>query len=300
MNQNIHYTFCPICHSNFIQPIFSAKDYSVSNATFSIWECQDCKGRFTQDIPSESAIGTYYQSENYISHSDTKNGIVNRLYHWVRSITLQQKRKFITQIGTDANKSILDVGAGTGAFANTMQLAGWKVTGIEVDAGARQIAASKFNLQFFLPNFLYQIPPETFQIITLWHVLEHVHDLHGYMKIFRQSLQPNGKLVIAVPNYTSYDAKYYQQYWAAYDVPRHLYHFSPDSMANLAAQHGFVIQQYQSMPFDSFYVALLSEQYKSGKSNFLNAGWVGIRSTFKMWRDTKNCSSVIYVLEKIN
>lgn len=300
MNHNIHYTLCPICNSTNIEPIFSAEDYTVSHALFPIWQCHQCKGRFTQDVPDFLNIGAYYQSENYISHSDTKKGIINVLYHWVRFVTLKRKRKFIEQIGGSINKTILDVGAGTGAFAHTMQQSGWQVSGVEADAGARNIAASKYNLHFHLPEYLNEIKQASFQMITLWHVLEHVHDLHGYMKIFNQSLTPNGKLVIAVPNYTSFDAAFYQQFWAAYDVPRHLYHFSPESMAALAAQHHFKIQQYCSMPFDSFYVALLSEQYKSGKTSLLKAGWVGIRSTFNMWQNAKNCSSVIYVLEKKN
>lgn len=300
MNHRIHYTHCPICNSASIQPSFFAEDFTVSHELFAIWHCNHCNGRFTQDVPDLSAIAAYYQSDSYISHSDTKKGFINQLYHSVRSITLKRKRTFIEQLSAGAAKTILDVGAGTGAFAFTMQQAGWQVSGVEVDTGARNIAASKFKLNFHLPEYLYQISPASFHIITLWHVLEHVHDLHGYMQIFYRSLTVNGKLVIAVPNYTSYDAAYYQQYWAAYDVPRHLYHFSPESMAVLAAQSQFKILQYRSMPFDSFYVALLSEKYKHGSTNLMNAGWIGLRSAFKMWQDVKMCSSVIYVLEKLN
>lgn len=299
MNQPfIQYSNCPICNSSNISLSLSAIDYTVSQQTFEVWECAECTARFTQKIPDAQHIGPYYQSENYISHSDTQKGLINALYHYVRSITLQQKRKFIEKITKGETKTLLDVGAGTGAFANTMHLAGWQVTGVEVDEGARNIAKNKYQIDLHNVEQLQQLQPASYQVITMWHVLEHVHDLHGYMQNFYKALKPGGKLIIAVPNYTSYDAQYYQQYWAAYDVPRHLYHFSPKSMLWLAQHHQFTIQQYKAMPFDSFYVAMLSEKYKQGNNNLLKAFWVGLLSTLHTLQSVKKCSSVIYVLQK--
>lgn len=192
----------------------------------------------------------------------------------------------------------MDVGAGTGAFSKTMKNAGWLVTALEPDETARQNALEKNGLALLSPDQLYQCKPDSFDAITMWHVLEHVHDLHGYLNMFHTILRQNGRLVIAVPNYTSYDASKYQSFWAAYDVPRHLYHFSPQSMAVLAEKKGFKINSMKPMWFDSFYVSMLSEQYKTGCNQYFRAFWNGLISNMKSLFDSKKCSSVIYILEK--
>lgn len=179
-----------------------------------------------------------------------------------------------------------------------MQQAGWAVTGLEPDDTARKVAADKYQLQLQSPENLFKQNNKSFDVITMWHVLEHVHDLHQYIETFYKILQPNGILVIAVPNYTSYDAELYHQYWAAYDVPRHLYHFSPKSIELLMAAKGLTVNAFKPMWFDSFYVSMLSEQYKNGKGNLLKAVWNGFISNLKTIGNSKNCSSVIYVIKK--
>jgi len=193
---------------------------------------------------------------------------------------------------------LLDVGAGTGAFANEMHAAGWKVIGLEPDKTAKENALKNYSLQLGDMNAIFSFKPETFDVITLWHVLEHVHQLHEYTDSFHHILKKDGTLLIAVPNYTSYDAKKYEAHWAAYDVPRHLYHFSPKSLNALIKQHGFKIVGYKAMWFDSFYVSMLSEQYKTGKNNLLRAFWNGARSNLRTLNNVKRCSSVIYVVKK--
>ncbi len=298
MAEKIHYTDCPACKSNTIKQVFTAKDYTVSHEVFAVWECNNCTLRFTQDVPDAAAIAPYYQSSAYVSHSDTTEGLINRLYHFVRGITLKSKRNLIKQDTELAKGSLLDIGAGTGAFSHTMQQAGWQVTGLEPDAAARKIASDKYGLQLQLPQQLYSLPTDAFDAITMWHVLEHVHDLHAYLQKFHTVLRPNGRLFIAVPNYTSHDAQVYKEHWAAYDVPRHLYHFSPQSMQLLAAANGFTVKAFKPMWFDSFYVSMLSEQYKKGKDNLLMAYWNGCISNLKTMFNVKKCSSVIYVLSK--
>ena len=298
MGQNIYYNQCPCCGSNHISKSFTAKDYTVSQEMFEVWRCEDCTLEFTQNIPNSIDIGPYYNSSAYISHSDTNKGLVNRLYHLVRNYTLQVKRKLIkTETGVQ-HGTLLDVGAGTGAFSNTMQRAGWKVTGLEPDETARQNALQIHGLQLIPSDKLKDLLDNQFDAITLWHVLEHVHELHPYMSKFYSLLKQKGKLFIAVPNYTSLDAELYGEYWAAYDVPRHLYHFSPQSMEELAHLEGFMVKKFKPMWFDSFYVSMLSEQYKNGKGNLVNAIRNGWRSNLKTLKDNKKCSSVIYVLEK--
>jgi 2-polyprenyl-3-methyl-5-hydroxy-6-metoxy-1,4-benzoquinol methylase len=294
----IHYTGCPICKSNNIQQQLTATDHTVSQTKFTIWHCNGCTARFTQDVPEQDAIGAYYISENYISHSDTKKGLINRLYHLVRKRTLTGKKSLVIQ-GSGIKKGvILDIGCGTGAFLNTMQEAGWNITGLEPDTIARTKASELYHIQSQEPGKLFDLTPASFNAITMWHVLEHVHELHAYIKQIEKLLAPGGKAFIAVPNYTSKDAAIYAAYWAAYDVPRHLYHFSPQSMETLLAQHGLKLTAVKPMWFDSFYVSMLSEQYKNGKGNIAKAVFNGFISNLKAWGNTRKCSSVIYVISR--
>jgi 2-polyprenyl-3-methyl-5-hydroxy-6-metoxy-1,4-benzoquinol methylase len=298
MNSIVHYTHCPACDSLAINPVFTTTDHSVSGKSFSIFECDSCSLRFTQDVPDEESIGHYYKSENYISHTNTSEGVINRLYQIVRKRTLRQKRKLICKINGRKSGNLLDVGSGTGAFVNEMKQNGWDVTGLEPDQDARTVAKDSFYCELRSTDELFHLPENTFDVITLWHVLEHVHDLHNYLRQFKKLLKANGRLVIAVPNYTSFDASAYKQYWAAYDVPRHLYHFSPRSMKLLINKHGMRIVNYKPMWFDSFYVSFLSSKYKSrqGKTNWLAAGWNGFASNVVALFDNKKCSSVIYIV----
>lgn len=291
----IHYSNCPACHSTSIHTQLRAKDHTVSQKEFEVWHCDSCTLRFTQDVPEQEAIGAYYQSDNYISHSDTKKGLVNRLYHIVRDHTLKTKQKLVQQQTGLTKGKLLDIGCGTGAFLNTMQKAGWQITGLEPDATAREKAASLYNIHPSAPEQLFSLPEGSFNAITMWHVLEHVHNLEGYLAKLQRLLAPGGKLIIAVPNYTSADAAYYGQHWAAYDVPRHLYHFSPASMKQLLGRFGLQLNGIKPMWFDSFYVSMLSEKYKNGKENILGAFWRGLRSNFAATRDHARCSSVIYI-----
>jgi 2-polyprenyl-3-methyl-5-hydroxy-6-metoxy-1,4-benzoquinol methylase len=298
MNTRYSYSDCPVCRSNKISPVLTAVDYTVSKEEFSIWHCDNCSLRFTQSIPEQSGIGRYYQSAEYISHSDTGKGIINRLYHIVRKRTLAGKRKLI-QNSTGLRKGhILDVGAGTGAFLNEMKTAMWSTTGIEPDTGAREMAKKLYNLELGDPHTLFDLPQDNYDAITLWHVLEHVHDLNGYIVRLKKLLKSTGKLFIAVPNYTSHDAAAYGQYWAAYDVPRHLYHFSPESMQRLMEVHGLKIIAHKPMWYDSFYVSLLSSKNKNGKPGFLGAVSTGLVSNFSAFFNVKKCSSVIYIIAR--
>jgi 2-polyprenyl-3-methyl-5-hydroxy-6-metoxy-1,4-benzoquinol methylase len=298
MNTTISHTKCPGCYSNNIYKVLTVSDFTVSKDSFDIYECGNCTLRFTQNVADEAHIGKYYQSAEYVSHSNTNKGIINKLYHLVRRKTLQQKQKLIERQTKLKTGYLLDVGAGTGAFLHTMKQAGWDVVGLEPDEIARTNAEQLHQLTLLPPNKLFSFSAKQFDTVTLWHVLEHVHRLHDYMQAFFNILKPNGVLVIAVPNYTSYDAAVYKKFWAAYDVPRHLYHFSPQSMEALSTQHGFKIVQHLPMKYDSYYVSMLSEKYVRGKNNYLSAFLTGRKSNSKAKGDAKKYSSVIYVLRK--
>lgn len=292
----IRYDVCPSCRSASIGKVFTALDHTVSKDNFDIWQCAACSLRFTQDVPDAMAIGRYYQSDDYISHSDTRKGLINSLYMLVRNYTLTSKRKFIQRVTGLKHGALLDVGAGTGAFLKQMQSAGWQVQGIEPDAGAIERAATLHGLSLQLPEKLHHFAPQSFDAITLWHVLEHVHDLHEYVDRLRVMCRKNGRIVVAVPNYTSYDAGYYGANWAAYDVPRHLYHFSPAAMVQLMESHGCRVESIHPMWFDSFYVSLLSEKYARGRSSLLAGFWRGLQSNSRAMTNRRKASSVIYVI----
>lgn len=294
----VHYNECPVCGSNNFTEFLRAKDYTVSGDTFELVRCANCSLAFTQNIPEEEEIGKFYQSEDYVSHSDTAKGLVNKVYHIVRRRTLVSKRKLLQSTTGKPKANLLDVGSGTGAFLNEMKLAGWAVSGVEADSGARSIAKKLYEIDTLGNDKLFGFPLQSFDAITLWHVLEHVYDLHGYLKQFHRLMSSDGKLIVAVPNYTCTDAEIYGSYWAAYDVPRHLYHFSPQSMETLMKANGFVITKILPMWYDSFYISMLSEKYKTGYTNLLSAFISGLRSNFNAFTDKSKCSSVIYIIEK--
>lgn len=294
----IVYKVCPICSDDRIYRELSVKDYTVSLERFDVWECKNCSLRFTQNVPVAQEIGRYYQSENYISHSDTHKGLVNNLYHKVRRRTLIEKRKLVQKETRQKKGNLLDIGAGTGAFLNTMKQAHWTFTGLEPDETARNKAAQLYNLNLKKDEEFLSLPAESFDAITMWHVLEHVHALHQYIQQLKVLLKPDGKIFIAVPNYTSFDAQYYKEFWAAYDVPRHLYHFSPKAMRGLLAQHELKLNKIKPMWYDSVYVSMLSEQYKTGASHAVNALFFGFISNLKAVFNTARCSSIIYVISK--
>ncbi len=298
MRQLIHYTSCPVCDSSSFEPVLSVKDNTVSKEYFTIAECKECSFRFTQDVPNQLCIAPYYKADSYISHTDTSKGLINTVYKIVRNYTLRKKRKLIVSTLQKKRGVLLDVGAGTGAFASEMKKADWQVTGLEPDDDARNIAKAinKVSLQP-ITNF-YTLPSNSFDAITMWHVLEHVHDLNNYIAKLKELLKKDGRLFVAVPNYTSIDAEIYAAHWAAYDVPRHLYHFSPKAMNTLMEKHGLQIESYKPMWFDSFYIAMLSSKYKAGKTKLFSAFWNGLRSNAKAMGNVKLCSSIIYVVSR--
>jgi SAM-dependent methyltransferase len=293
----IRYTTCPVCSSAELEPALFATDHTVSHEQFPIWQCRQCTLRFTQDVPDATSIGRYYRSEEYISHSNTSKGLINRLYHVVRRQTLSDKYRLVSSATRKRQGKLLDIGAGTGAFVAYMQQKGWEVTGLEPDETARERARTDHRVQLLDTDELSRLPADSFDAVTLWHVLEHVHALHAYIEQLKTLIRRDGRIFIAVPNYTSYDARVYGEAWAAYDVPRHLYHFSPDAMERLLEQHGLQLQYSQPMWYDAFYISMLSEKYR-GRGSVMRAVFNGLTSNARAFVDKSRCSSLIYVVIK--
>ncbi len=288
---------CLICNSEKHKVFLQAKDFTVSRETFTIKECEECGFKFTSPRPPDSEIGKYYKSESYISHTNTNKGLISKLYKMVRNKTLKEKRVLIEQYASKGNH--LDYGCGTGMFAKVCKDNGWNTFGIEPDDDARKFATENNGVTAFssLDKAQTYITETKFNVITLWHVLEHVSDMTTTLSFFKEKLNDNGALIIAVPNCNSYDAKYYKEFWAAYDVPRHLHHFTEKDMVKLISSYGFKHIQSLPMRFDSYYVSMLSEKYKTGSSGLIKAFLTGWKSN-RMAKGANEYSSVIYVFKK--
>lgn len=296
MMQAEHTVHCPVCEAVRWKRVFDVNDHSISKETFTIIECDNCSLRYTSGAPASDQIARYYKSENYISHTNTSKGVINLVYQWVRKFMLGKKRKLITQVATISTGTLLDYGSGAGAFLAHMKKAGWNATGVEPDADARSTAHRDFGVELLKPTDLNNLSAAQFDVITLWHVVEHIHALDKTIAQLKLLLKPQGVILIAVPNYTSLDAYHFGPYWAAYDVPRHLYHFSPHSMDVLMQKHGLKVVDKKALWFDSFYVSLLSTRYQKGKTDYADGLWQGIRSTRETMRAVDRCSSLIYVI----
>ncbi|HHG86554.1 MAG TPA: class I SAM-dependent methyltransferase [Bacteroidetes bacterium] len=290
------YSQCPVCKSKDFSEVFKAKDYTVSQEQFSIHHCKDCSHRFTNPIPTESEISPYYKSEAYVSHTNTSKGMINRLYQIVRRFTLRGKKKLVISASGKQTGVMLDIGSGAGAFLAEMKNAKWKAEGLEPDEDARKVAKTDFQVDARPISDFYELEEGKYDVVTMWHVLEHVHELDTYMEKILKLLKPGGTFLIAVPNYDSWDADRYQEEWAAYDVPRHLYHFRPESMKTLLKRTGFRLKRMKWMPYDSFYVSMLSERNRNG--NIVRGIWNGFCSFLVALFRTERCSSVIYVAKK--
>lgn len=268
------------------------QDYSVSKENFELLLDSDLELLKTHPQPAMDSLGKYYESEDYISHTDAKRSLFEKIYHLVKSYSLLKKVALLNSLHKQRG-SLLDIGAGTGDFLVTAKASGWQTIGIEPNENAKKLAISK-GISF--KKNIESIDNQLFDVITMWHVLEHVPDVEHQIKELKRLLKPNGTIIIAVPNYKSFDAQHYGEHWAAYDVPRHLWHFSKKSIEKLVSRENLKLVKILPMVFDSFYVSLLSEKYKNGKMNFIKAIWVGLKSNIKAV-NSKEYSSHIYIIK---
>ena len=273
------------------KPFLKVKDYSVSGETFELFYDSNLDMLITHPQPSLEKLPSYYESKDYISHTDGKTSLFEKMYQFVKSIALKNKLKLINS--QSEKGKILDIGAGVGDFLSVAKKDGWQTIGIEPSDKAKSIAIKK-GVTFV--NHLSQLENNSFDVITMWHVLEHVPDLEHQISELKRLIKPNGTILIAVPNFNSYDANYYGKFWAAFDVPIHLWHFSKTAIEKLFEKVDLKLVKVLPMKFDSFYVSLLSEKYKTGKINYLKAFFIGWKSN-NYGNKNSEFSSHIYILK---
>lgn len=287
---------CPWCDSDNNHQFLKLKDYFLTQEDFEILECNDCKLLFTTPCPAPDKIGDYYKSEEYLSHNDEKKSLFARIYNIVKKTNI--KNKFNIAVGNKQSAiRILDIGCGVGDFLNYAKEKGCKITGIEPNDDARKIAEKKLNTEVLSPADLENLPDNSFDIITMWHVLEHVADLKTEIHHLQRLLKNDGRLILALPNYKSFDAEYYKDKWAAYDVPRHLNHFSRTSIENIFKETKFQLADIKPLKWDSFYISMLSEQYLGNSNSFIKGTITGWKSNRKA-KNSGEYSSLVYILIK--
>ena len=279
---------------NFLEDksFITVKDFSVSGESFSLLLNEEYQILKTHPQPTLDKLGSYYEFEDYISHTDGKRTLFEKMYHFIKRKAIRDKVKLINSYQPLKGR-ILDIGAGTGDFLLECKNQNWEILGIEPNDKAKGIAVGK-GIKF--GDTIEKLESNSFDVITMWHVLEHVPDVEHQVAELKRLLKPSGTIIIAVPNFKSYDANHYKEFWAAYDVPRHLWHFSKTAIEKLFDKQNMNLEDIKPMWFDSFYVSLLSEKYKSGKMNFISGFFIGLISNVSGFFK-KEFSSHIYVLK---
>jgi SAM-dependent methyltransferase len=292
----ITHTICPLCLSAKTILYLKCTDHLLSREEFNLCKCSECGFVFTGHYPDEQNIGIFYGSDDYVSHDDKAKGFLNRVYLLARRIMLKRKGRMVEKAAGIRKGRILDIGCGTGHFAATMKQKGWDVTGIETNIKAGKFASGHFGLDVKSPDHIPELPSRSFDSITMWHVLEHFHDPFGYAAEIRRLLKPGGLCLCALPNCSSSDAVHYRESWAAYDVPRHLWHFTPETFRVFAEKTGFRITEIKSLPLDVFYISILSERNKGSHLPFIKGILNGSFFAFLSLFDRNKSSSLIYFL----
>lgn len=287
---------CPWCGSNKAQINLWLKDEFLTKKDFHICECLNCGLLYTMPRPSKEKIGAYYKSDEYYSHQENKKGFVPRLYEAIKKINLKHKFRLASRdlpVG-----KLLDIGCGVGDFLHIAEHNGWQCTGVEPSEEAREIARQRIKGDLLYSEDLNHLPDQSFDLITMWHVLEHVDDLKWQVAQLQRLIKPNGRIVIAVPNYRSYDGRFYNAYWAAYDVPRHLNHFNRTVITKIFKTSGLSLVSMDKLVWDAYYISFMSEQYKHHFMPLVRGVFRGLVSNAKA-RRSGEWSSLVYVFRPI-
>ena len=286
-----------------LKHVLSANDHLVTGRKFDILKNPETTILETHPRPTKEELPTYYDSENYTSHNDKSAGIVSFCYRIIKSISTRRKIRIgqnSLSKNTPQNKPrLLDVGCGTGDFLYSCLKKGWQINGIENNKNAKKNSRTEVSSFIFDDFEFLKSQPERFDIITMWHSLEHIIDLKQTIVDMKKLLTNKGVIVVACPNHKSFDAMFYKESWAAYDLPRHLWHFDKDSISKLFLEHNMQLTKTLPMYWDSFYISILSEKIISKKNKFLKGVIVGLLSNVSAMF-SKEHSSLIYVFNKEN
>ena len=290
-------TACPVCNRNSFQDVCTVQDYFLTQEKFQLVKCTGCEFVFVNPRPDAQSIGRYYQSNEYISHDASGKNLISLIYKAARRYAIQGKVNLIRRYDKSGG-TVLDYGCGTGEFLAQCSRNGMSVAGVEPNEKAREFAATTHAIPVFPSLEATTMKPRSVRVITLWHVLEHIHSLNETTASLCRLLADDGTLIVAVPNHTSKDAQTYGQFWAAYDVPRHIYHFTGNTIRQFFSGFGFRVKEVLPQPLDAFYVSMLSEKYKHGKNNYPGALINGLRSNWAARDPLKGYSSQIYILQR--
>ena len=254
---------CPVCHAANSTIFMRVPDRfrPEPGTAYTLVRCVKCSLVYLNPRPVEESSGVFYESSEYTPFVSTgkQRSIMDRVYVAIREMNNRWKRRQIEALQPERGR-LLDVGCGTGEFLQAMHAAGWQVRGVERDAKAAAYAVEQLQLDVVCGSLdTVPLAPASFDVVTMWHVLEHLYQPHKALMQVRDVLRPGGLLVIAVPNLLSLDARYYRQNWVAFDAPRHVQHFSPKSLRSLCEMHSFAHLRTRMLPFDPFFNALMSE-----------------------------------------
>ena len=289
---------CPLCGASEQIPYANCTDFTVSKESFTLMRCQSCGVVYTLDPPSEEQMCRYDKLNLKLKLGDSPTGLTSRLYYHVRSRMLRKKARIVESQAYRTSGSLLNYGAKTGFFSHKMERRGWKVTSVEKYHEERLFSLEMFHHRMIDVPDMALLQAGTFDVITMWHVFEHSHHPNELLDRFYELLRPGGILVMACPNIRSTDAMHYGPYWAAYDVPRHLWHFNPNSITGLAYRHGFTLMHHEKMPYDRFYISILSERHLRHRMAFLRGMLQGLRSWRISITKRGRSSSLVYVFRK--
>lgn len=286
---------CPWCGSEKAQIHLWLKDEFLSQEEFQIYECKSCGLLYTEPRPNPDEIGKYYKSDAYYSHRENNKGLIPRIYETIKSINL--KRKYKLAVNGMQTGIVLDIGCGVGDFLCLMEKNNWETIGIEPSEDAKQIAEKRLSHKILHPNDIQSLEPNSIDLITMWHVLEHVDDLKEEINQIQRLLKQKGRLVLALPNFKSYDAQFYNTHWAAYDVPRHLNHFCKESIVKIFKNSELELVETSKLKWDAYYISYMSEMFKHHRLPLVRGAFRGMISNCKA-RKTNEWSSRVYIFEK--
>ena len=290
---------CPVCGQSEFESMYNLKDYKITQEQFSLQKCTNCSLVITLNPPDADQIGRYYESDDYLEHSNRKEDLFSKLFSLGRNFMFAYKKWIINKLG--GNKTVLDIGAGSGQFLNFMSQQGYEVTGIEMSERARKYAKENFSLDLNSSEYLFDDGlKEKYGIISLWHVMEHLYDLEKVINRLDELLEDDGHLVVALPNYKALEVSVYKKYWNGWDVPRHLWHFSPESLTQLFKKHNFKLKKMNMMPLDPFFNTLLTNKYRQRNSmfNIIRMLFIGGLSFLNGLINVRRASSIIYILAR--